>query len=65
MTDDTRVLTADGGVHLVPPQGRLTFCGREPVSTLLTEEPAPGPVHPECVELAAARDHAQTRPRAL
>lgn len=56
--DDIRVLTADGTVHLVPPHGRLTFCGREPLHAITTGEPCE-----ICVELAAARDHATARAR--
>lgn len=57
--EDTLVLAADGDVHLVPPLGRLTFCGREPLHAVDDGQPCA-----DCAELAAARNHAQTRARA-
>lgn len=54
--DDTRALAADGTVHLVPPHGTFTFCGREPLHAVTAGEPCE-----VCVELAAARDAAAAR----
>jgi hypothetical protein len=53
--NDAHVAAADGSTHLVPPDGKLTFCGREPTG------PGFGDPCPDCVELAAARDHAQAK----
>lgn len=56
-SEDTVVSVADGSTHLVPPLGKLTFCGREPVG------PGVGDPCPDCVELAGHRDLAQARAR--
>lgn len=56
MAEDAKVLSEDGRVHLVPPLGRLTFCGRPPMAGDAAGEPCV-----DCVQLAAARDAAQAR----
>lgn len=57
MPEDQKVIVADGSTHLVPPLGKLTFCGREPTG------PGDGPPCPDCAELAEHRDLAQARAR--
>lgn len=56
MADDATVLTADGLVHLLPSAARLTFCGREPTTTVTLPATCR-----DCGEMAAARDTAQAR----
>lgn len=60
--EDTRVHGDDGLVHLLPPAGKLTFCGRLPGRELDDHGDQPPP-HEQCVELAAARDAASVRRR--
>lgn len=59
MPDDMKTLAEDGQIHLVPPMGRLTFCGLPPAAG---DTDVPGrTVCAECRALAADRDAAQTR----
>lgn len=58
MADDTTSLAgADGLAHLVPPLGRLTFCGLPPAAG----DTAGRRPCPQCRALAAERDTAQQR----
>ena len=59
MADDMKTLAGDGQIHLVPPMGRLTFCGLPPAAGNVD---VPGrTVCAECRALAAERDLRQER----
>lgn len=59
MAADAKVLAGDGQIHLVPPMGRLTFCGQPPAAG--DTDVSGRTVCAECRALAAERDQRQER----